>query len=83
MLVKEIENKTLNWDEKITTSANAAGYGGTQIYLEPGEVMTARDLMKGISMASANDATVTLAERIAGSEEKFVEKMNYPRPNRL
>lgn len=76
LILEAIENKQLTWDEKITTSANAAGYGGTQIYLEPGEVMTVSDLMKGISMASANDATVALAERIAGSEAKFVEMMN-------
>ena len=76
IILEAIENGSLTWDEKITTSANAAGYGGTQIYLEPGEVMTARDLMKAISMASANDATVALAERIAGSEAKFVEMMN-------
>ena len=76
IILEEVEKGNLTWDEKITTSANAAGYGGTQIYLEPGEVMTARDLMKAISMASANDATVVMAERIAGSEEKFVEAMN-------
>ena len=76
LILEEVEKGNLKWDEKITTSANAAGYGGTQIYLESGEVMTARDLMKAISMASANDATVAMAERIAGSEEKFVEMMN-------
>ena len=76
LILEEVEKGNLTWDEKITTSANAASYGGTQIYLEPGEVMTARDLMKGISMASANDATVALAERIAGTEDKFVEMMN-------
>ena len=76
LILEEVEKGNLKWDEKITTSANAAGYGGTQIYLEAGEVMTAKELMKGISMASANDATVALAERIAGSEAKFVDMMN-------
>ena len=76
LILEEVEKGNLKWDEKITTSSNAAGYGGTQIYLETGEVMTAEDLMKGISMASANDATVALAERIAGTEEKFVSMMN-------
>ena len=76
IILEEVEKGNLTWDEKITTSANAAGYGGTQIYLEPGEVMTARELMKAISMASANDATVALAERISGTESKFVELMN-------
>ena len=76
LIIEEVEKGNLSWDEKITTSSNAAGFGGTQIYLEPGEVMTVKELMKGISMASANDATVALAERVAGSEEKFVEMMN-------
>lgn len=76
LILEAIENGTLTWDEKVTTSSNAAGYGGTQIYLQPGEIMTVRDLMKGISMASANDATVVLAERIAGSEDAFVKMMN-------
>lgn len=76
LILEEIEKGSLKWDEVITTSANAAGYGGTQIYLQPGEKMTVRDMMKGISMASANDATVALAERIAGSEDNFVKMMN-------
>lgn len=76
LILEEIEKGTLTWEEKIKVSSNAAGYGGTQIYLQPNEIMTVRDLMKGISMASANDATVALAERIAGSEENFVKMMN-------
>ena len=76
IILEAVEKGNLNWDEKVTTSAYAAGFGGTQIYLQPGEVMSARDLMKGISISSANDATVALAERIAGTEEKFVEMMN-------
>ena len=50
--------------------------GGSQIYLAANEKMTVRDLFKGISMASANDAVVAMAEYIAGSEDKFVKKMN-------
>ncbi len=76
LILEAVESGNLAWDEKVTASSNAAGYGGTQIYLQPGEVMTVRDLMKGISMASANDATVALAERIAGSEANFVKMMN-------
>ncbi|MDD6224125.1 MAG: D-alanyl-D-alanine carboxypeptidase [bacterium] len=75
IILEHIENGSLTWDEQVKASANAAGYGGTQIYLQPGEVMSVRDLMKGISMASANDATVVLAERIAGTEENFVKLM--------
>ena len=50
--------------------------GGSQIYLETNEIMSVFDLVKGISMASANDAVVALAERISGSEEEFVKLMN-------
>ena len=76
LILEAIEEGNLTWEEQIKVSNNAAGYGGTQIYLQPGEMMSVRDLMKGISMASANDATVALAERIAGSEEAFVKMMN-------
>ena len=50
--------------------------GGSQIYISEGEKISIEDLMKGISMASGNDATVAMAEVIAGSEEKFVKMMN-------
>ena len=68
IILENIENGNLSWDEIITASSNAAGMGGSQIYLQAGEKMSVRDLMKGITMASANDATVAMAERIAGSE---------------
>ena len=76
IILENIENGTLTWDEKIKVSNNAAGMGGSQIWLQPGEEMTVRDLMKGITMASANDATVALAERIGGTEQNFVTMMN-------
>lgn len=76
IILENIENGNLSWDEKIKVSSNAAGMGGSQIWLQPGEEMSVRDLMKGITMASANDATVALAERIAGTEEAFVKLMN-------
>jgi len=76
IILENIEKGTLSWDEKIKVSSNAAGMGGSQIWLQPGEEMTVRDLMKGITMASANDATVALAERIAGTEANFVKQMN-------
>ncbi len=76
IILENIEKGTLTWDEKIKVSSNAAGMGGSQIWLQPGEEMTVRDLMKGITMASANDATVAMAERIAGTEDAFVKQMN-------
>ena len=76
LIMEEIEDGNLKWDEKIKISETAASMGGSQIYLEAGEVMSVHDLVKGISMASANDAVVALAERIDGSEEDFVKQMN-------
>jgi D-alanyl-D-alanine carboxypeptidase (penicillin-binding protein 5/6) len=64
------------WDDVVTTSEYAAGMGGSQIFLEPFEKQTARDLTKSIVIASANDASVAMAEFISGSEEAFVGLMN-------
>ena len=76
IIMEEIEKGTIKWDDIVTVSKNAADMGGSQIYLAEGEKMSIRDLMKGISVASGNDATVAMAEVISGSEEKFVERMN-------
>ena len=76
LIMEEIEKGTLKWDEIITASANASSMGGSQIFLEAGEKMTVRELVKGIAIASGNDATVAMAERIAGTEETFVKRMN-------
>ncbi len=75
IVLEQIEQGKIKWDDVVTASSNAAGYGGTQIYLQPGEKMTVEDLFKGVSMASANDAVVALAEFIAGSEDAFVKLM--------
>lgn len=76
IILENIEKGNIKWNQKIKVSSNAAGFGGSQIYLQPNEVMTVKDLFKGVSMASANDATVALAETIAGTEEEFVKQMN-------
>lgn len=76
LIMEAIEDKKLTWDEKVRTSEYAASMGGSQIFLEPGEEMTVREMMKGIAIGSANDASVAMAERVAGSEEMFVKKMN-------
>ena len=76
IIMEEIEKGNLKWNEEITVSKNASSMGGSQIYLEEGEKMSVKDLVKGICMASANDAVVALAERISGSEEAFVFRMN-------
>jgi len=76
LVVEAIEDGKLAWGEKVRASEHAASMGGSQIYLEPGEEMTVSDLMKGVALASGNDASVALAEKVAGSEELFVEMMN-------
>lgn len=76
LIMEAIESGNLKWDEMVTASANASSMGGSQIFLEPGEAMSVTDLLKGIAIGSGNDATVTLAERIAGTEENFVNMMN-------
>lgn len=76
LILEAIESGKLSWDKIVKVSSNAAGFGGSQIYLQPGEEMSVEDIFKGISMASANDGTVALAEEVAGSEENFVKLMN-------
>lgn len=76
LLFESIHNKELTWEDTITTSTYAASMGGSQVYLEVGEKMSVKDMFKSIAIASANDASVAVAEKIAGSIEKFVEMMN-------
>ena len=74
--MEEIEKGNLNYDDIVTASERAKSMGGSTIFLDAGEKMTVRDLLKGVAVASANDACVALAEHIEGSEEAFVERMN-------
>lgn len=76
LIMEEIESGNLKWNEMITASEHAASMGGSQIFLEVGEKMSVEDLVKGICIASGNDASVAMAERIGGTEEKFVSMMN-------
>lgn len=64
------------WADSVQVSEHAAGMGGSQVFLEPGETQTAADMTKCITIASANDAAVSMAEFVAGTEEAFVVKMN-------
>lgn len=72
----EIDSGRLCLDEKITISERSAGMGGSQMFLESGLEYSVSDLIKGVTVVSANDACVALAERISGSVEGFVELMN-------
>lgn len=76
LIMEAIQEGKLKWDDKVKVSEKAASMGGSQIFLEVGEEMTVQDMMKGIAIASGNDATVAMAEHIAGSEEQFVKMMN-------
>ena len=77
LLINEaIDAGKISWDDQVTISEHAAHMGGSQVFMEPGETQTVRDLVKCICIASANDAAVAMSEYIAGSEEQFVELMN-------
>ena len=65
-----------NMEDMVTISANAAGYGGSTILLEEGEQISLENLIKGMCIASGNDAAIATAEYIGGSQEQFVEMMN-------
>jgi len=76
LIAEAIEQGKIALTDKITASGTAAGKGGSQIWLREGESMTAEELIKAVAIYSANDASVALAEAIAGSEEAFVALMN-------
>ncbi|NEW06151.1 D-alanyl-D-alanine carboxypeptidase [Paenibacillus sp. SYP-B3998] len=76
LIMEAIDQGKIKMDEKVRASEYAASMGGSQIFLEPGEEMSVQEMLKGIAMASGNDASVAMAEKIAGSEENFVQMMN-------
>lgn len=76
LIMEAIERGEVKLDDQVACSEHAAGMGGSQIWLEPGEVMTVDELLKAVAVGSANDATVALAEFVAGSEDSFVSMMN-------
>lgn len=76
LTLEEIENGSLTEETMVTTSENASGMGGSQVFIDPYVEYSAGDLLKSVIMASANDASVALAEHISGNEKTFVAKMN-------
>lgn len=76
LIFENLEKGNVKPDETITVSKHAASMGGSQVFLEEGEEQTVNELIKCISISSANDACVAMAERIAGDEECFVKMMN-------
>ena len=76
LTLDEFDKGSLTEETMITTSENASGMGGSQVFIDPYVEYSAGDLLKSVIMASANDASVALAEHISGSEKAFVNKMN-------
>lgn len=76
LIFDALSSKQISFDDTVTVSEHAASMGGSQVFLEPGETQTIDTMIKCISVASANDACVAMAEHIAGSESEFVRMMN-------
>ena len=77
LLIEEaLDSGAITKETMVPVSANAAGMGGSQVFLEEGESLSADEMLKAIAVASGNDASVAMAEYLAGSEEAFVERMN-------
>lgn len=74
--MEDLDSGKIKLDDKVQVSANAERMGGSQVYLEAGEIQIVDDLLKAICLRSANDAAVALAEHISGSIDVFVQRMN-------
>jgi D-alanyl-D-alanine carboxypeptidase (penicillin-binding protein 5/6) len=76
LIAERVRDGSLHWDDPIATSAWASRIGGSQVYLKQGEVFPLSEMMQAIAIHSANDASVAVAEAVAGSSEAFVDLMN-------
>lgn len=76
LIMEAINQGNLNYTDEVAVSEHAASMGGSQIWLKPFEIMKVDDLLRSVAIASANDAVVALAEKIAVSEDNFVRLMN-------
>lgn len=76
LIFEGLEQGRYQLTDEVTVSEHASQMGGSQVYLEPGEVQTVETMIKCISIASANDAAVAMAEFVAGSETAFIDQMN-------
>jgi D-alanyl-D-alanine carboxypeptidase (penicillin-binding protein 5/6) len=76
LIMEAIEQGKIKLTDQVRVSENAASMGGSQVFLQPGEQMSVDHMLKAIAMASANDASVAMAELIGGTEENFVKMMN-------
>jgi D-alanyl-D-alanine carboxypeptidase (penicillin-binding protein 5/6) len=76
LALEAVHNGSVAFDDMVIASEYASSFGGTQVWLEPGEKFTLKEILLAIAVGSANDASVALAEHIAGSNEAFVKLMN-------
>ena len=76
LIMEALDSGRISREDVVTVSARASGMGGSQVYLKEGEQMTVGELIKCITVVSGNDATVAMAEYLAGSESAFVQQMN-------
>lgn len=76
LIMEKIDDGSLKYDDIVEISTESSSMGGSQIFLNPGDKYKVIDLLKGVAMASANDAVVALAEKTYGSKEHFIESMN-------
>lgn len=76
LVMDALEDGTIALEDMVTASSHAAAMGGSQIWLEEGEQMTVDEMIKCVTVVSANDCAVALAEHLAGTEDAFVQKMN-------
>lgn len=76
IVMEAIDNGNLKLEDKVTISEEAANMGGSQVFLQAGEVYTVHDLLKSVAIASGNDAVVALAEKVGGSVSGFVDMIN-------
>ena len=76
LVMEALDSGRIGWEDTVTASENAAGKGGSQVYLEVGEQMSMDEMLKSVVVSSANDCAAALAEHVAGSERAFVAMMN-------
>ena len=76
LIYEAVESGKIAWDDEVTISEHAANMGGSQVFMEPGQIQTVEVLLKCIAIASANDAAVAMGEYIAGSTDGFADLMN-------
>ncbi len=76
LIMEAVDSGQIGWDDLVTASEAAAAKGGSQVYLKVGETMRVEEMVKSITVSSANDCACAMAELLAGTESSFVEKMN-------